>query len=117
MTAKISFLREGSKAADRSIDYSYRPVVSPIFTLNLRHKFTRSIALRKRTFSKSQIRLRTTFTLSFWHLYNDGPPAFIALPTPVCGYHAFNTNLIPINIIFTRFSQSLYTTFVVFTTN
>ena len=70
MTDKIWLLkREGSEAADCSTDCSYRPIASPIFTLNLRHKFARWIALSKRTFCKSQIRLPATFRLSFWHLF------------------------------------------------
>ena len=73
MTDKVWFLRrESSEATDRSVDCSYRPVVNPIFTLDLRRKFAWLIALSKRIFGKSQIRLRTTFRLSFWHLYYDG---------------------------------------------
>ena len=72
LSHKIWFRRrEGSEAADRSLDCSYWPVVSSIFSLDLRHKLARSIVLSKRTFSKSRIRLWTTFRLSFWHLYND----------------------------------------------
>ena len=48
MSDKISFLgREGSDAADRSTESYYRPIVRPIFTLNLRYKFAQSIALSK----------------------------------------------------------------------
>ena len=82
MSDKIWFLRkERSEAAGRSIDCSYRPVVSPIFTLNRRHKFARSIALSKHTFSKPQVRLPAIFRLSFWHLYNDGNWPLVFLPS------------------------------------
>ena len=48
--------REDGEAADWFIDCFYRLAISPIFTLDLRHKFARSIALSKWTFRKSQIR-------------------------------------------------------------
>ena len=82
MSDKIWFLKkEGSEAAYRSTDCSYWTIVSPVFTVNLRHKFAWSIALSKCTCSKSQIRHQTTFRLSFWHLYNDGnwPLGFLPL--------------------------------------
>ena len=67
MTDKIWFLRKkGSEATDRSVNCSYWPVGSPVFILNLRDEFAQSIAnerASKRTFSKSQIRHRTTFRL------------------------------------------------------
>ena len=89
MTDKIWFLRRGgSEVADRSIDCSYWPVASPIFTLNLPYKFAQPFALSKQTFSKSKIRLRT-FRLSFLRLYNDDnwPLGFLPLDQAVRHTH------------------------------
>ena len=82
MTDKIWFLRrEGNKASDSSIDCSYRPAVSCIFTLNHCHKFTWSYALSEWTFSEWQVWLWITFCSLFWHLYNDSnwPLGFLPL--------------------------------------
>ena len=103
MTDKIWFLRrEDSEAADRSIDCSYRPVVSSIFTLNLRHKFARSIALSKRTFIKSHIWLRTTdsgYRFWTWIMTATGHWAFYPWTTLSHTPIEIGTSLEPITLV------------------